>query len=265
MPRAWKAPYRPNNTVTQMFNDGLVSLYTVTADGDAAGLRPEATETLAVTLSFAERRMGLQRYAELTPKFDRVERVVRVPKCPKDAVLFDVAVIGSARYRVALAQEVPDVYPPCLDLTLARLPGTAQVITVYNIREDPLTFARTVSITMVTGALLSATQGAAAAAGQMRESGSMTLQLPGRAEAEDALTGAPRVWAGPREYANADDRGGLFTLDPNKDFIVKGRVVEPTATLQSLAAEYDGVYRVTKFTAAGVGAPALWTLEAGGA
>ena len=39
---SWKAPYRPNNEVTQDFNDGVVTVYEVT-DSAPPGYQPKPT------------------------------------------------------------------------------------------------------------------------------------------------------------------------------------------------------------------------------
>ena len=120
MPRAWKAPYRPNNTVSQMFNDGLVSVRSVT-DAAQPGLKPVEQRTLKVTLGFDERRVGVARFYESQQAQARIERVLRVPVSPVQIKMQDLATVSGSElvYRVEQVQSVPDVYPACLDLSLS--------------------------------------------------------------------------------------------------------------------------------------------------
>lgn len=268
----WRSPYRARAEISQMFNDGLVHIYSTVKDGDNPSLHPTAAETLRVTLNFAERRMGLERYATTKSYFNNVERVIRVPQSPYDIRQYDVAIIQNVRYRIVMIQALPGVYPVCQDLTLAREEASSSTVTVYNIRENPRTFERDVCITVLPYVSLLTSDAVRAAAGMMRPLTSssyplsgISLRIPLSVAAVDGVTGAAREWVGAREYTNAADRSGLWTLDVNKDFIVRGRVVDEDATFESLTARYDGVYRVTKVSLNDAGAPDGWVLEVGGA
>ena len=138
-------------------------------------------------------------------------------------------------------------------------------VTVYNVREDPVTFEMSVSITVLAGVLLEGMDGARAAVNGLRPGGKATLKVPLSVPARDALTGAARRWAAPREYAQAEDRGELWTLDPNRDFFVKGKVVVESGDFQEIHATHDGCWRVTSLEIADTGAKSLWHIEAGGA
>ena len=272
MPTKWKAPYRAKGEISQTFNDGMVQIYSAVKDGNDPSLHPTVIETLQVTLNFAERRMSLDRYATTKSYYNNVERVIRVPQSPYDIREYDVAVIQNVRYRIVMIQALPSVYPACQDLTLAREEASSSTVTVYNIREDPRTFEQDVYITVLPNVSLLTSDAARAAAGMMRPQTSssyplsgISLQIPLSVAAVDGLTGAARQWVGAREYANAEDRSVLWTLDVNKDFIVRGRVEEDDSTFESLTARYDGVYRVTKVSLNDAGAPDGWTLEVGGA
>lgn len=60
---AWKAPYRPNNQVTQSYNDGVVTVYAVT-DSARPGYQPKAAlvQPPKAVLRYEEQRLGIQRY-----------------------------------------------------------------------------------------------------------------------------------------------------------------------------------------------------------
>jgi len=115
---AWKAPNRPDNRITQSYNDGLVRIYSVT-DAAAPGYQPVEELAEKITLRYEERRLGLKRYYEAQQNQIRVQRVIRVPHAG-GVTSQDVAIDEHGRrYRVDLVQMVPDVYPLSDDLTLA--------------------------------------------------------------------------------------------------------------------------------------------------
>ena len=71
-------------------------------------------------LRYEERSLGIQRYYAAAQNLIEVKRVVRVQKYP-DVTNQDVAQTEDGTYyRIDLVQDVVDVYPPCMDLTLAK-------------------------------------------------------------------------------------------------------------------------------------------------
>lgn len=126
---AWKAPFRPrtDNGVTQGYNDGLVMIYSVT-DSAAPGYEPKPQLTKKLALRYEERSLGIRRYYEAMQNQISVERVVR---CPRVAGVTnqDVAQTEDGTYyRIDLVQAVTDVYPPSMDLTLAKYIQNPEVI-----------------------------------------------------------------------------------------------------------------------------------------
>lgn len=118
----WKAPYRPRNdgTVTQSYNDGVVTICCVT-DAAKPGFKPQPSLALKMELRYEERRLGLQRYYEGRQNQVQIERVLRVPQRPGLSSQ-DVAITEDGeQYRIDLVQTATDVYPPSMDLTLARV------------------------------------------------------------------------------------------------------------------------------------------------
>lgn len=149
-------------------------------------------------------------------------------------------------------QEVHSLYAP-------------HTVTVYNVREDPASFETSVYITVLSGVLLEGQEGAQGGSNGLRPTGRATLKVPFDVDATDPEGGGARDWATPREYAAAADKSGLWTLDPNRDFFVKGYVVVPGGTFQELTKEHDGVYRVTSLEIRDTGAEESWHIAAGGA
>lgn len=117
-------------------------------------------------------------------------------------------------------------------------------VTLYNVREDPATFARSVAITILPGVFLEGATGADTAVPAMRPNDTARLEIPFSVEAKDAITGAARTYAPARAWANAEDKSGLWTLDVNRDFFVKGEVVIESGNLQELRANEDNLFMV---------------------
>ena len=116
-----RTPFRPRqrDEITQNFNDGVVTIYTV-MDGAASGYMPVPDLTELVTLCYQERKLGIKRYYSAKQNQIHVERVIRVPK-PGTFEINSQNVAETEdgnRYRIDLVQLVPDVWPPCQDLTL---------------------------------------------------------------------------------------------------------------------------------------------------
>lgn len=123
---AQQQPFRANNKITQQFNDGVVKIYTV-ENTAAPGYLPIEELTEKASLRYEERKLGLKRFYESKQAQTEATRVIRVPKPPVLVENQDAAITEDGRkYRVQLVQTVPDVYPPCLDLTLERFTQGAE-------------------------------------------------------------------------------------------------------------------------------------------
>lgn len=115
---AWKAPGRPEHKITQSYNDGMLTVYTV-SDEAAPGRQPVRRLAELVKLPYETRRVGIQRYYAAAQNQTKVQQVLRVPHSGKPVTnrcLADTE--DGSRYRIDLVQFVPDVYPPSDDLTL---------------------------------------------------------------------------------------------------------------------------------------------------
>lgn len=117
----WKAPYRPNNQVTQQYNGGVVTVYRVT-DTARPGYLPVETPEPKVALCYEEQRTGLQRYYSALQNQIQVERVLRVPAPPMAITTQDAARTEDGRwYGIGQVQAAQGIYPPSLDLTLTAI------------------------------------------------------------------------------------------------------------------------------------------------
>lgn len=114
----WKAPYRPDHKISQSYNDGAVTIYSVT-DAAAPGYQPKEQLKELVSLHYENRRVGVQRYYDAKQVQDEVKRVIRVQHIQQEITPRNKAVTEDGRaYRIDLIQFVPDVWPPSDDLTL---------------------------------------------------------------------------------------------------------------------------------------------------
>lgn len=116
-----KTPFRPDDRrITQSYRDGVVRIYTVT-DGVAPGYQPRPVLTLLETLFYQERRVGLQRYYAGRQAQVEVERVIRTQLRPAVNPQCVAVTEDDEQYGIELVQQVQDVYPPSIDLTLVRI------------------------------------------------------------------------------------------------------------------------------------------------
>ena len=134
----FRKPQRPAHAVTQPFNDGMVRICRVTNYG-GNGKLPEPVLSEKVILPYEERRLGIRRYYDAKENMAEVERVIRVPdpgvittagkstvRGPVNSQDRAVTEDGS-QYGIELVQEVPDVYPRSLDITLRRVETILEV------------------------------------------------------------------------------------------------------------------------------------------
>lgn len=106
--------------MTQPFSSGVVTICAV-EDEARPGYQPKGRLTKKITLRYDEQRLGIQRYYSGQQNQVEIERVIRVPRAGNVSSQ-DVAVTEDGRqYRIDLVQAVMDVYPPSVDLTLAKI------------------------------------------------------------------------------------------------------------------------------------------------
>ena len=115
----WKAPYRPSNDVTQPYNDGEVDFYAVENIANP-GYEPKEGLKFKERLYFATLRAGIDRISAGKQNQAEIESGIRVQK--RDTISSqDVAVLNNGKqYGVETVQDVTDVWPPSMDVTLKR-------------------------------------------------------------------------------------------------------------------------------------------------
>ena len=123
----WKAPHRPRNEISQTYNDGLVTICEV-KNTAPSGYAPKEELIPKVKVGYQERSLGIQRYYAAAQNQIQIQRVIRIPR-GASVDTQDVAVTEDGRqYAINMVQTVPDVYPPSLDLTLAKVTHEYEVM-----------------------------------------------------------------------------------------------------------------------------------------
>lgn len=114
-------PFRPDDRrITQSYRDGVVRIYAVT-DAAQPGYQPKPALTLAETLFYQERRVGLQRYYSGKQAQVQVERVIRTQTRPSVNPQCIAVTENGEQYGIDLVQQVTDAYPASMDLTLTKI------------------------------------------------------------------------------------------------------------------------------------------------
>lgn len=124
MPR--RMPYRPDNEISQTYNDGVVTIYRQT-DAAQPGYQPKPALTKKGSLPFAEMRLGVTRMYLSRQAQAEIVRVLRVQR--RNISPQDVAVTQDGmQYRVDAVQAVEDVWPPSVDISLQVLKQKLEVL-----------------------------------------------------------------------------------------------------------------------------------------
>lgn len=117
-----KAPFRPDNEISQTYNSGVCTLYKQ-RDTARSGYKPRPELERKAFLRYEEQRMGLNRYYAARQVDIETERVIRVPKGPAADIPTPQDIVRTENgvfYRIDFVQAVPGVWPESLDLTLVR-------------------------------------------------------------------------------------------------------------------------------------------------
>lgn len=105
---------------TQSYNDGVVSVYTV-SDVSQPGEMPVEALTLKEALRYEERTVGLTRFYAALQNNVNIKYVLRCPRI-RSVSTQDVAVpVDGKQYKIVQVQYPQDVEPPSMDLTLEEL------------------------------------------------------------------------------------------------------------------------------------------------
>ena len=104
---------------TQTFNDGVLDIYLVD-NVSQEGNMPIDKLTLKIgALRYENRKVGMSRFWIAQQATAKIDKMVRVPKLKITSQ--DVALIDGDQYRIMQTQDVDDVSPVSMDLSLERL------------------------------------------------------------------------------------------------------------------------------------------------
>ena len=116
----WKRPYRKDNTISQSYTSGVVTVYAV-QDVGQPGARPVEQLTEKVRLPYEEQRAGINRYYAAQQNQVQVKRVIRCPDSGQ-VTTQDVAITeDGTQYKIHMVQLAPGVFPVSVDVTLAQI------------------------------------------------------------------------------------------------------------------------------------------------
>lgn len=121
-----KTPFRPNNEISQTYNDGSVAIF-FSSNAAPVGRQPKLFLTPKERLAFDERSLGITRIYLGRQNQAEIDRVIRVQRRPIST--HDVAITHDGiAYQIDTVQVVPGVYPPSLDLGLRKLTQAYEVM-----------------------------------------------------------------------------------------------------------------------------------------
>lgn len=116
----WQAPNRPNQEISQTYNDGIVTICSV-ENIAKPGYQPVIGLQNKVVLRYQEQRLGINRLYLSRQNQVELEKVLRIPYW-EGISSQDVAVLADGRqYRIDTIQNVSGVYPPSLDISLSKI------------------------------------------------------------------------------------------------------------------------------------------------
>lgn len=118
----WKAPYRPNNNVTQPYNDGVIFVFTVENVAEPGDM-PKESLVLKEKLRFESQRLGINRLYMSKQNQAEIEAVLRVPAL-NDVSNQDIVIVNGdeeKQYTIESVQAVVDVWPQSMDIALRRI------------------------------------------------------------------------------------------------------------------------------------------------
>jgi hypothetical protein len=117
-------------------------------------------------------------------------------------------------------------------------------------------------ITLLRGVLLDASKAVNVRTSGLEGADAVNLYIPFGVEAVDAETGEKRVYVGPQEYERLTDKAGYWTLSidgtAGATFFIKGEVIMPDKSYETIEGMVDDVYNVTKVDEKGFGHLKHW-------
>ena len=143
-------------------------------------------------------------------------------------------------------------------------PHTVTLYQTEVIRGDKYNDKIVNHITVLEGVLLIESKAANVRATGLEGADAANLHIPFGVKATDGVTGKEKTYVDPVEgWKTGADKSDVWTISIGTTF-VKGRVVEPDKSHESLEMGYDGVYKATKVDKLDFGGPGMRHFEIGG-
>ena len=147
---------------------------------------------------------------------------------------------------------------------------TPHTVTLYNGIRSASSLSTEYNVTILRNVFLDISKGANVIKSGLESADAATLFIPFAVEAVNAATGEAQQYVLPKEYAQAADRSGLWTIQPggaagsSMCFFAKGEVVELNADFQTVNGNHDDVFRVSSVDVRDFGSSAMQHWEVGG-
>ena len=114
-------------TITQTFNDGVLRIYKISnisnkGDKPKDGLKAKYTNAIP----YEERTVGITRNHLAMQEQSSIEQLVRIPRL--NISVHDVVILNGKQYDIYQSQNINNVEPRCLDLSLERLETAYEVV-----------------------------------------------------------------------------------------------------------------------------------------
>lgn len=105
----------------QTYNDGICTIFKLDNVALPGAMPKEGLIKKNGPIGYEEQRVGVTRFYAAQRNEERIDLVIRVPRCGEISTLDVCIPIDKQQYRIRQAQKVPDVSPESLDLALERL------------------------------------------------------------------------------------------------------------------------------------------------
>lgn len=135
-------------------------------------------------------------------------------------------------------------------------------VTVYNTKENPVTFEVENHITVLRGVFYDACKAVNVIESGLVNADSVNLIIPFSVDATDGATGEVQTYLPPHEYETAMDKDQHWTIKTDDCFFVKGEIVRYGLSFQDINGAFDYVHNVTSVDEKDFGSLKHW--EVGG-
>jgi len=109
------------NQMTQTFNDGVLTIYSVSNDAEPGDMAKDKLTLKVEKLRYDERIVGMSRYWIALQAQKKIDFLVRTPRIDSVNTQDIVVPISGHHYLIKQIQYPKEVFPKSMDLSLERL------------------------------------------------------------------------------------------------------------------------------------------------